>query len=51
MGADKTAVMSFQDGFSFLGEGFGPRYPPAIEEGGSPSRTARSSTLPGREAE
>lgn len=36
MGADKTAVMSFQEGFSFLGEDFGSRYPPALSEGGSP---------------
>ncbi len=29
-GADKTAVMSFDEGFTFLGEDFGPRYPPAL---------------------
>jgi CRISPR-associated protein Cas1 len=28
-GADKSGVMSFDEGFSFLGEDFGPRYPPA----------------------
>lgn len=30
LGADKTAVMSFDEGFCFLGEDFGPRYPPAV---------------------
>lgn len=29
-GADKSAVMSFEEGFSFIGEDFGPRYPPAL---------------------
>ncbi|MGV9678752.1 CRISPR-associated endonuclease Cas1 [Nocardia sp. NPDC003482] len=29
---DKTAVMSFEEGFAFLGEDFGPRYPPSIDE-------------------
>ncbi len=29
---DKSAVMSFEEGFCFLGEDFGPRYPPALEE-------------------
>ncbi|WP_280310278.1 CRISPR-associated endonuclease Cas1 [Nocardia abscessus] len=29
---DKTEVMSFAEGFSFLGEDFGPRYPPVIAE-------------------
>lgn len=28
MSAEKTAVMSFDEGFCFLGEDFGPRYPP-----------------------
>ncbi|AXH95955.1 CRISPR-associated endonuclease Cas1 [Ornithinimicrobium avium] len=31
-GAEDSQVMSFAQGFSFLGEDFGPRYPPAIEE-------------------
>lgn len=31
LGADKTEVMSFADGFCFLGEDFGPRYPPAMD--------------------
>lgn len=31
LGADKTEVMSFDDGFCFLGEDFGPRYPPALD--------------------
>jgi CRISP-associated protein Cas1 len=30
LGADKSGVMSFEDGFCFLGEDFGPRYPPAL---------------------
>ncbi|MCL3836876.1 CRISPR-associated endonuclease Cas1 [Aeromicrobium duanguangcaii] len=29
IGADKTQIMSFEDGFSFLGEDFGPSHPPA----------------------
>lgn len=32
LAADKTQVMSFEEGFSFLGEDFEPRYPPAIDE-------------------
>ena len=32
LGADKTEVMSFDEGFSFLGEDFGPRYPPALDD-------------------
>ena len=31
LGADKTEVMSFDEGFCFLGEDFGPRYPPALD--------------------
>lgn len=31
LGADKTEVMSFEEGFCFLGEDFGPRYPPVLE--------------------
>lgn len=31
LGADKTQIMSFADGFCFLGEDFGPRYPPVVE--------------------
>lgn len=31
LGADKTNVMSFDEGFSFLGEEFGPRYPPVLD--------------------
>ena len=27
----KSAVMSFEEGFSFLGEDFGPRYPPVLD--------------------
>jgi CRISPR-associated protein Cas1 len=30
LGADKGAVMSFEEGFCFLGEDFGLRYPPAV---------------------
>ena len=33
LGAEKTAVASFFEGFAFLGEDFGPRYPPAEGEG------------------
>jgi hypothetical protein len=29
-GAGKSAVMSFEEGFCFAGEDFGPRYPPAL---------------------
>ncbi len=29
-GTEKSGVMSFEEGFSFLGEDFGPRYPPAL---------------------
>lgn len=32
LGADKSAVMSFAEGFTFLGEDFGPRYPPALDD-------------------
>lgn len=31
LGDDKTEAMSFEDGFCFLGEDFGTRYPPVIE--------------------
>ena len=31
LGSDKTEVMSFDQGFCFLGEDFGPRYPPRLE--------------------
>lgn len=30
LGADKTRIMSFREGFAFLGESFGTRYPPAL---------------------
>ena len=32
LGADKTDAMSFEAGFCFLGEDFGTRYPPVIED-------------------
>ena len=32
LGADDTEVMSFDEGFTFLGEDFGPRYPPVLED-------------------
>jgi CRISP-associated protein Cas1 len=32
LGADKSGVMSFEEGFCFLGEDFGPRYPPALAD-------------------
>jgi CRISP-associated protein Cas1 len=32
LGADKSAVMSFAEGFCFVGEDFGPRYPPVLED-------------------
>lgn len=32
LGADKTEVMSFDEGFCFLGEDFGPRYPPLLDD-------------------
>jgi CRISPR-associated protein Cas1 len=31
LGADKSAVMSFEEGFCFVGEDFGPRYPPVLD--------------------
>jgi CRISPR-associated protein Cas1 len=30
LAADKSAVMSFEEGFCFVGEDFGPRYPPVL---------------------
>jgi CRISPR-associated protein Cas1 len=30
--AEKSSVMSFDEGFSFLGEDFGPRYPPVLSD-------------------
>jgi CRISPR-associated protein Cas1 len=32
LGADKSAVMSFDEGFCFVGEDFGPRYPPVLAD-------------------
>ena len=32
LGADETEVMSFNEGFTFLGEDFGPRYPPVLQD-------------------
>ncbi len=32
LGSEKTEVMSFEEGFSFIGEDFGPRYPPALDD-------------------
>lgn len=32
LGADDTEVMSFEEGFCFLGEDFGPRYPPLLTD-------------------
>lgn len=34
LGNEDTAVMSFEEGFTFLGEDFGPRYPVRLEEAG-----------------
>lgn len=31
LGADKTQIMCFDEGFSFLGEEFNPRYPPLLD--------------------
>lgn len=31
LGTDKTEIMSFDEGFAFLGEDFGPRYPGVLE--------------------
>ncbi len=31
LAADKSAVMSFEEGFCFVGEDFGPRYPPVLD--------------------
>ncbi len=30
LGEDKTEIMTFDDGFAFLGEDFGPKYPPFL---------------------
>jgi CRISPR-associated protein Cas1 len=32
LGTDTAQVMSFTDGFCFLGEDFGPRYPPTLDQ-------------------
>jgi CRISPR-associated protein Cas1 len=32
MGEDKTRAVSFAEGFTFLGEDFGPRYPPVVHD-------------------
>lgn len=32
LSAEKTAVMSFREGFAFLGEDFGPVFPPVLED-------------------
>ena len=32
LGNGKTGVFSFDDGFTFLGEEFGPRYPPTVDD-------------------
>lgn len=40
LGADKSQIMSFADGFSFLGEDFNPRYPPAVERVAEPDERA-----------
>lgn len=32
LGEDKTEIMSFDEGFCFLGEDFGPRYPPVVTD-------------------
>ncbi|HZK06082.1 MAG TPA: CRISPR-associated endonuclease Cas1 [Actinomycetaceae bacterium] len=32
LGPDKTEVMSFEEGFCFLGEDFGARYPPTVHD-------------------
>lgn len=32
LATDKSAVMSFEEGFCFVGEDFGPRYPPVLAD-------------------
>ena len=32
LGEEDTLVMSFEEGFTFLGEDFGPRYPPVVAD-------------------
>jgi len=32
LSSDKTSAFSFEEGFTFLGEEFGPRYPPVVED-------------------
>ncbi len=36
LGTDKTRIMSFEEGFAFLGEDFGPRYPPELTDSRAP---------------
>lgn len=36
LGSDKTLIMSFEEGFAFLGEDFGPRYPPELTDARAP---------------
>lgn len=40
LNADKTAIMRFDEGFSFLGEDFNPRYPPSADRVDEPDRRA-----------
>ncbi|MFY9263800.1 MAG: CRISPR-associated endonuclease Cas1 [Actinomycetaceae bacterium] len=40
LNTDKSAIMSFETGFAFLGEDFNPRYPPVIDRVEQPSRRA-----------
>lgn len=49
LGSDDTQVMSFDQGFCFLGEDFGPRYPPPMPDAGveEPERKALYVALQG----
>lgn len=38
---EKTSIMSFEEGFTFLGEDLGPRFPPQLENHRVPKQTDR----------
>lgn len=47
LNSEKTAIMDFETGFSFLGEDFNPRYPPLIDRLEEPSRRTLYVAQPG----
>ena len=42
LGADKTSVTTFEESFTFLGEDFGPRYPPVVAGDGGEAPLKKS---------